>query len=248
MIRYQALDPRPKLLFASVIALLTVVIPSLESLVALGVFVLLIILVGHGGWRRDWLATLSPFKLLIPIIFVLNAVFYASGRSLWSVPIFGFPLGVTVGGLETSAIIAIRLLILASIASWFSLTTDADEFEVALTKLGIPWSFAFVLSLTVRLIPEMRDRYLTIESAQRSRGLVIAGNPLARARARIPMFIPFFVSVINYGYELAEALAIRDFGSGPHRTSIVELEYARTDYAWYVVSVLTFAVFVIVFM
>lgn len=246
-IAYRELDPRAKLSFTVVVAVLAVAIPDLTALAGLGGLILGTIAVGPGRFRRDWIGTLAPFKILIPVIFVLNAFFYGSGSVLWAVSTGGLSLRLTTGGLHQSTVIATRLVVLAGVASWFALTTDAEEFEAALVRLGVPWSFAFVLSLTVRLVPEMRDRYRTIEEAQRSRGLVLEGGPLARARARIPMFIPFFVSVVNYGYELSEALVIRDFGDTDPRTSVVQLDHSPGDYVCYLGSAAILIVYVGVF-
>lgn len=237
MIPYTTFDPRAKLAFTTVVALLAVLIPDLYALATLGAILLVVVAIGPQTFRVDWMGTLAPFKILIPIILLLNAFFYGSGTVLWGTAVLGVPVNLTVGGVHASAVIAARLVVLAGIASWFSLTTDAEEFEAALTRLGVPWSFAFVLSLTVRLVPEMRDRYHAIEEAQLSRGVVIEGGPIKRARARVPMFIPFFVSIVNYGYELTEALTIRDYGRHANRTTIVRLEHGPMDYACYLVSI-----------
>lgn len=248
MIRYAAMDPRAKLAFALTVAGLAVVIPQLPALAVLGVTVLLVVGLGTGGFRWRWLRSLAPFQLLIPIIFVLNTFFYGGGEVLWSATLGWLRLQLTTGGLTASTVIAGRLLVLAGIASWFALTTDAEEFEAALVKLGVPWSFAFVISLTVRVFPELRDRFQTIDEAQRSRGLVLEGGPLARVRKRIPMFIPFFVSVVTYGYELGEALVIRDYGRHTTRTSVVSLEHGTMDYGWYLASVALLVGFASVFL
>jgi energy-coupling factor transporter transmembrane protein EcfT len=47
------------------------------------------------------------------------------------------------------------------------------------------------------------------------------------------MFVPFLASVLQYGYDLADALAVRDFESDARRTSLIELEYGPADYGFY---------------
>ena len=107
---------------------------------------------------------------------------------------------------------------------------------------------AFVLSLTIRLVPELRARYRTIEEAQRSRGLVYEGGPFAKARARMPVFIPFFVAVVRYGYELGEALEVRGYGRSGRRTYQVGLTFGRADALLALFAVAVLAGFGVVFL
>ena len=243
---HRSMDPRAKLAFATAVAVVAIAIPRLDSLVVLAGIVTATVATGRDLTLRDWLGSLAPFKVLVPIIFLLNSFFYGGGRVLIAFP--GIPLSVTADGLLVSAVIVARLLVVASIASWFAMTTDPEEFEVAITRLGAPWSFAFLLSLTLRLVPEMRLRYQEIDEAQRARGLEISGNPLKRARDRIPMLVPFLAAVIHYGYDLSEALEARDYGVVRERTSVVSLAHGRVDYLFYGFSVALLAGFGAVFL
>lgn len=238
---HRDLDPRAKLAVAVAVAVVAIAIPRIDSLTVLAAVVAVLIAVGRGLSLQDWVGSLAPFKVLVPIIFVLNSFFYGGGRVLVAVP--GVPVSLTATGLTVSAVIVARLLVVASVASWFAMTTDPEEFEVALTRLGAPWSFAFLLSLTLRLVPEMRLRYQEIDEAQRARGLEVSGNPLKRARDRIPMLVPFLAAVIHYGYDLSEALEARDYGAVRNRTSVVTLTHDRVDYLFYGFAVVLLAAF-----
>lgn len=234
MFTHRALDPRSKLTFALVVSTLAILTSEFEALGIVATALVLLVAAGQGLGIRDWLGFLSALRVLVPVIFVLNLLFYANGTVLWRLR--PTPLRITVGGLETSTFIILRLLIIAGLAAWFAKTTESEEFEVALVGLGIPWPLAFSLSLTLRLLPEIRDRYNTVEDAQRSRGLEIDGGPISQAKARIPMLLPFFVSIIEYGYELADALEVRDFGQPTRRTSLVSLQHERADFVLYGLS------------
>lgn len=244
---HRDLDPRAKLVFVLAVAAVTVAVPTIRSLMLLAGLLLVVFALGRGFGLDDLRASLAPFKVLIPIIIVLNALFYGGGAVLWSLDLVVATLNITTGGLETSAAIAGRLLVLAGVASWFATTTDPERFEVALVRLGVPWSLAFMFSLTLRLIPEMRTRFRRIEEAQRSRGLVISGGPVARARARIPMFIPFLASVIKHGDDLGDALRVRDFDRSRTRTFTTRLRFGPGDYLFTGFSVAVVVGFVIGF-
>jgi energy-coupling factor transporter transmembrane protein EcfT len=178
---------------------------------------------------------------------VLNAFFYGGGAVLWSVDVLGWPLRLTAGGVEVSLVIAARLLVIAAAAAWFAATTEAEAFEVALARLGVPRSLAFVGSLTVRLVPELRARYRAVEDAQRSRGLTVGGGPIRRARARIPVLFPFFVAVVRYGYDLGDALDVRGYGRAERRTYQLSLAFSRVDSAVALLAVALLVAFVAAF-
>lgn len=233
-VSHRALDPRAKLALTSAIAITTLLVPDLRALGLLALILTIVVLTAHDYSVMVWLYSLSPFKYLIPIILVLNAIFYNGGTPLASWSLVWIDLTVTTGGLYVSGVIAGRLLVIAAAAAWFSATTDPELFEAALVRLGIPWSFAFLCSLTLRLVPELRNRFRMIEEAQYARGLSTEGGPIRRVRSKIPMLIPFFVSVIQYGYELSEALTVRKYGASPTRSSIIELQHHPNDYVLYI--------------
>ncbi|MFW5919378.1 MAG: energy-coupling factor transporter transmembrane component T [Halanaeroarchaeum sp.] len=240
---HRELDPRSKLAFVVPLFLLGAVANRIAGLLALGTLVAVFVVAGRDLGLREWIGALSPFKYLIPVILALNSVFYGGGDVLAALPLGPFRVSVTVGGILTSILIALRLLVLAAAATWFGLTTDATEFERGLTLVGVPWRLAFVGSLTLRLVPEMRGRFRNIEDAQRARGLEISGGPIARARARLPMLVPFLASIVQYGYELSDALAARDFERSEARTSLIELGYGPADYALFAATMGLFGVF-----
>lgn len=226
---HRELDPRAKLALVLAVSVLAVALPRLDALAALGGVLAAVVVIGRGFSLRALVGLLAPFKLLVPIILVLNAFFYGGGTVLWSIDVLDWPLRLTTGGIEASLVIAARLLVIAAVAAWFAATTDAEAFEVSLARLGVPRSLAFVFSLTVRLVPELRARFRAVEDAQRARGLTFEGGPLRRIRSRRPVLFPFFVSIIRYGYELGDALAVRGFGRAEHRTYQLSPAFTRTD-------------------
>lgn len=237
-------DPRSKLWFVITIVILAVAIPKLRSLLGLAVVLTAVVGVVDDVRVRDWIGFLAVFTYLIPLLFVLNLFFYGSGQVLWQVSVGGLPVRITVGGIRTSVLIILRLMIVAGAASWFAMATDSEEFELAMVTLGVPWKLAFTASLTLRLVPEMRRRFTTIEQAQLSRGLVMRGGPVRRAKARLPMLIPFLVSVVQYGYDIGEALEARNFNATQRRTYLLQLEHGTADYLLYLFSLLVVAAFV----
>ncbi len=239
---FHKFDPRSKLFFILVIIVLSLLIP--ESLY-LGILLLIIVFTAIAGKTfRDLLRYLSPLKYLIPLLLILNLFFYAQGEVFWSIDLKLFALSVTSGGFERSIMILLRFFSIASAAALFAVTTDTEKFESALVRLKIPWKLAFIFSLTLRLVPDIRRRYRKIEEAQLSRGLDLEGGPIKKIKARVPMVIPFLASVIRYGYDLTEALKARNFNSITERTDLIQLDQGVYDYLLYAASIGIFCILI----
>ncbi|MFB6153999.1 MAG: energy-coupling factor transporter transmembrane component T [Halodesulfurarchaeum sp.] len=224
------LDPRSKLALSIGVLTVSMAATDVRLLVALLGFTALLVVTGGGLGVAEWIRSLGPILYFLPILLVLNTLFYAGGTPIATIHVAEYPIGVTTGGLMTAIHIALRLLVVTAIAAWFAATTAAEEIEVALVELHLPWSVAFIAALTVRLVPEMRRRFADIENAQRARGLSFEGGPIARARARLPIVLPFLSAVIRYGYDLSDALRARGFHQATDRTSLVSVEHTGPDY------------------
>jgi len=230
-------DPRSKLTLALAVVVASFLTASIRGeLLLFGVFILIV-----GGLGevpvRSWLRTLEPLGLLVVVLVVLNTFFYAAGPALFAVPIGPVSLSLTEAGFLRAVFIASRLVLIASAGAWFALATETERFEAALVELGIPWSFAFLLSLTAGLVPQMRDRFRVIEETQRSRGLDLSGGPISKIRARVPMLIPFLVATIRSGFELSTALSARGFDEPGPRTSITTVDHSIADLGVYLLAV-----------
>ena len=237
----ESLDPRSKLFFSFIVVILAIFVPKIDYLVILIIITLLLVVFGRSIKR--WLAYLSVFKILIPLLFFLNLFFYAHGEIFWSFEFSFFSLSITQGGLITSVTILLRLFSIAGVVALIVISTEPVEFETALADLKFPWRLAFLFSLTLKLIPEMKTRYRKIEEAQLSRGLKMTGGPIEKTKKKIPMLIPFLASIIRYGYELTEALEARDFDEIGKRTSLIELKHGPSDVLLYILSISMFSIY-----
>lgn len=228
-------DPRSKLFFTLILVVLSLLIPI--PIYLLSLLGIILITASAGRALKGLLGYMSPLKLLIPLLLILNLFFYAHGKVIWSFDLRIFTLSVTYGGIETSIMILLRFFVIASAAALFAVTTDPEEFELALVWLKIPWKLAFIFSLTLRLVPDVKRRYKKIEEAQLTRGLTIGRSPLKKIKARVPMVIPFLAAIIRYGYELTEALKARNFDDIEKRSSLLRLEHGFHDYILYIFSI-----------
>jgi len=218
-------DPRMKILVSIALIITSLVLSKILFLVPILTGIVCISLIDSKFSKT--VSYLSFFKYLLPIIFIINWIFYAGGGAILSLNLKIFEISLTFGGLFKSSLICLRLITIAFTAAWLVVTTPPEEFEYGLKKLGFPWKLAFISSLTMKLIPEMKRKFREIEEAQRGRGIKSGGNPIEKIRRKVPILVPFLASISRYGLELSQVLKVRGFSS--ERTWFKELEFEKND-------------------
>ena len=166
----------------------------------------------------------SLFWLLIAI-FIIQSVFLPSGEVLLKVGI----ISVYKEGLFKAIILTSRITAFVSILTLLILITPAKDFTIALEKKGLNPKAAFILLLSLQMIPEMKKQANVIMNSQKSRGVETEGNILVRAKALIPVFIPLVLSSIVNTEEKAITLEARGFSIGEKRTILDDIKETEYD-------------------
>ena len=166
----------------------------------------------------------SLFWLLIAI-FIIQSVFLPSGEVLLKVGI----ISVYKEGLFKAIILTSRITAFVSILTLLILITPAKDFTIALEKKGLNPKVAFILLLSLQMIPEMKKQANIIMNSQKSRGVETEGNILVRAKALIPVFIPLVLSSIVNTEEKAITLEARGFSIGEKRTILDDIKETEYD-------------------
>ncbi len=229
-------DPRVKIAFVAFTTVLLLIWFNLP------LFVLLLILT-HGallqagvGWNRlggIWRALL-PFLVLI---FVLWPVFARQGTPVlidWG------PLLITgqsiIGGAATAARFA---AISFTFIVWLA-TTDQRALVRSFVRLGLPYSIGMSLTIGLRFIPTFAALFQSVSEAQQSRGLVLEGRGIGRARAMIPILVASLVTALRMSEQLGWTLEARAFGAPVKRTTLHDLEMSSADWAIFVTLLVVF--------
>lgn len=126
---------------------------------------------------------------------------------LWLLVVLGV-LQVMVLGWVAAAGVVLRLVVLVLLASLVTLTTRTSDLVAALERavrplavLGLrPERLGFVVAMTLRFVPLIRDRADQLREAQRARGVERAGTTL---------LLPLVVEVLRTADGVAEALEAR---------------------------------------
>ncbi len=166
----------------------------------------------------------GALKNLARVAWLLFLIAFAS-FGIWSVAYHGErviaslgPLTVTIEGMLFGAGMGVRLDLMVFCGLIFLAATPVEEFSYGLTRLGLPFSISFAMSLSFRLVPLFADTVRTIMDAQRARGLDPAsGGLVSRMRSYVPLLVPVSASALRRTDNLAIALESKGFGLGVRR-------------------------------
>jgi energy-coupling factor transporter transmembrane protein EcfT len=137
-------------------------------------------------------------------------------------------------GLDLATIITLRVILLASVFTLFVATTTPAEFRLALEALGVPYRYAFSLSLAFQSLPLLRAEWRAIQEAQVARGMTsLEAHTLRRyirqVRHLVALTVPAIVLATRRAWSITEAAYARGFGA-PHRRPYRQLHMQAGDW------------------
>ena len=189
----------------------------------------------------------SKFVLLFSILLLLFQVVVTVNGSVlgYLVPSlngFGPHLPVTDYGLERGLAISIRFLLIVLSSMLFVSVTDPTLLSHSLTRLRIPYRYAFALVIALRFLPLFDSENETVRLAQKSRGI----SPSVRGFRKIMRtlqytFFPLLVSALSRVESLSISMDGRGFGYSSERTYLRKSEWRLLDSLFLLLSFLLFA-------
>lgn len=151
---------------------------------------------------------------------------------------------ITEEGVATAVKMMIRLIYLILGTSIMTLTTTPNELTDGMEKALKPLQairvpvheIAMMMAIALRFIPILIEETDKIMRAQMARGADFeSGSLIRRAKALIPLLVPLFISAFRRANDLAMAMEARCYRGGAGRTKMKPLQYAKRDYAGYLV-------------
>ena len=201
-------DPRVKLVISTLVAL-AVMLP-LTRLIAF------------------WLI----FVALMCVARLQYEMYYQVRRIAWLIVALFFIDWLTID-LMFAFLITFRFMMVVSAFVIFFATTRPEEFRLALERLGVPYRYAFSLSLAFLSVPLVDEEWRSIREAQRSRGAWVSEtrwNQLwERVQALVALGVPAVVLTVKRAWTLTEAAHTRGFDS-PHRRPYRDLAMTAVDW------------------
>jgi energy-coupling factor transport system permease protein len=207
---YHRVDPRNKLLIATLLLVLTVFSNSIVILISVIIFGLFIGLAAKVASRLS------------------RGMVYAVAFSIF---IFALDYIIPPGGLQRALPASLRFFALVTSTSIFFLTTSPDELEYVMKWFRLPRDFVFAFVTAIRFVPVLMLDALQIMDAQRSRGLELEkGRFYKKIKNYIPILIPLVVTAVIRSGELAEAMESRAYGAVKRPTLVFETSFTSKEY------------------
>lgn len=114
----------------------------------------------------------------------------------------------------------------------FVTTTNPSEFAASLNKIGISYRISYAVALALRYIPDVQREYRDISLAQQARGVEMSSKTtlVARLKAASAILIPLVLSSMERIEVVSNAMELRGFGKGKHRTWYAGRKFSIADY------------------
>jgi energy-coupling factor transport system permease protein len=221
-----ALDPRVKIAWSVVVSLLAVILGQPRFLGALFTIAIL-------PWClvRPPLARLRVLLALVGTTvlgtMISQGFFYGlepRTELLTLVP----GLSLCREGLIYGGVVSLRLLSVMAAGTLVVFTTFPSDLILAMRKLRVPHSFAFMLTLALRFLPEMVEQGKRILVAQQLRGAGGKGLVSAVGQFRF-LVVPLLAVSLRSARQVAVAAEVRAYSS--HRVPSRDLRFSATDWA-----------------
>ncbi len=232
------LDPRTKIILATLFIVAVFVANNPTSFMALVVTTVVLIALSRISFKVI-LKSIKPIVFILLFTAILN-IFMTKGDST---PLLSFwVIEIYTEGVVRAIMMALRVIILivgtsvllTYTTSPISLTDGLESLLSPLKKINVPvHTFAMMMSIALRFIPTLVEETEKIMNAQKSRGAdFTSGSLVQRAKALIPLLVPLFVSSFKRAEELATAMECRCYRGDKNRTKLVKLEYKGRDFAF----------------
>jgi energy-coupling factor transport system permease protein len=187
------------------------------------------------------LASLRRLWTFFLVIFLMNALFFNAGHSLWSWWIFH----LSRTGILQGANVVLRLALLIVLGNVLTCTTAPLSLTAALESLMAPLKLlripveeaAMIIGVAVQFIPTLSEETEMIKKAQTARGARFESRRLTeRAASYFPLVIPIFLSAFRRADELSQAMEARGYRNARNRTKRARAPLHSRDAAALLVS------------
>jgi energy-coupling factor transport system permease protein len=146
--------------------------------------------------------------------------------------------------------VALKYFIILPPALILIVTIQPSEFAASLNRIGLPYSIAYAVSLTLRYIPDVQRDFINISQAQQARGIELSGRRpkgngrrtswVKRLKGSGAILLPLIFSSIDRIDVISRAMELRGFGKYKKRTWYAAKPFAKADAAVIIVAVILF--------
>jgi energy-coupling factor transport system permease protein len=232
------LDPRTKIVLALLLTLVLFVVSRPFVIAGLVLFFL-------GLWaaaRMPFLKLKAAIKFLLPLIVFITAaqmIFGPGTRYIlkplvpeWA-PLIGGRGSLKQEGLFLGLASGLRLIALAALMPMLTMTTGVNILALGLTKLGLNYKGAYVISSAINLIPLFENEARMIMDAQKMRGMRAfeEGGFFNKLKAYPALAVPLVIGAMRRARVMGIAMDARAFGAHRTKTYLENIKMSFVDYA-----------------
>lgn len=239
------LDPRTKIIITLILMSAIFLSNQVLSLVILAS----IVFAGLFASKISIFNYFQEIKIFIYIIFIIIIFqfLFAPGNNIFS-------LKININEVYSTALLAIKILLLVLIAQALSMTTSVtglrDALEVLLkplTTLKFPiHELLMIITIALSFIPIFIQEARNIKLAQEARGASLKNSSMAlKIRIIYSFLVPLFVITIKRAFYLAEAMESRAYSAGAERGKMNELSFKISDKLLLFTSIILLIVIII---
>jgi energy-coupling factor transport system permease protein len=200
----EMLDPRAKLALTLSGAIVLFVAEDWKALLGM-VISLALLLMGLGLGLR-WLRSLAALAVMASVVLVVSWLSFG-----WAI----------------AALVTLRLAALVTLFFAFFQVTEPEDLGWALTRVGVPETFAFILAGAMRFVPVLSRKLADIRDAQQARGIDLRLG-LRNWSNYVALLAPLLIQSFLLADQLALAMEARGF-SCQGRSGYREYHMAWSD-------------------
>lgn len=168
-------------------------------------------------------------------IFLVQILFVNKGELLFhlipKVQELGPFIPIYEGGLYQGLLLVGRLWGVLLISWIFVNSTNPFEFAQSLTKIGIPYRFAYTLSLALRFVPVLENEATLVQNAQQARGLNTSPSNFKGIMNLLRFtLIPLIASTLNRIRDITISMDGRAFGYYSNRSYTKTIPFKKQDW------------------
>ncbi|MDR1397901.1 MAG: energy-coupling factor transporter transmembrane protein EcfT [Desulfarculales bacterium] len=175
----------------------------------LGVIVCSLLQAALAGMLKPALAVLRALSKLSLLLFLAQVFFVRQGQIVLSLPL---DIYITDQGLSFSCLFVLRLIAVTLPLFIMLSITRMSDLTNALTRLGLPYKYAFALTTAMRFIPLFGKEMSEIMEAQTARGVEFdSKNFCKKLKLILPLCLPLLLSSVRRIENSAIAAELRGF-------------------------------------
>ena len=238
------LDPRAKVIVILFLTLAIFIVRNFFIIAAILLFVL-------SSWKISGIP-LSRMKLffkfmtgLAIFLVIVQGLFYGT-HDIFAPLIPGFVPGIgglgsiKLDGILFGLLLSFRLFTLITLMPIVTMTTPVHLLTLGLTRLGLNYKIAYLITSALNLVPTLQGEAITIMEAQKMRGMKVfeSGTLREKFKAYPALAVPLVIGAMHKAQLMGVAMDARAFGAFKDRTYIEDIKLTNVDKIVTVVGIL----------